>query len=156
VYKFWNMMAAVCGTVLMAAALGLLVFAVDPSPPRIWGFLALIASAAVFVGLFRRRESDSDRAVTRALKRAALPPDAEPKAWNSLLERRQRQLRSSRTGAIVLLALFVLAIGMDIAAFGLSDLVIPALLMAYLGWAHHKLWIVGELLTRLDGVDLAS
>ncbi|EKT81914.1 hypothetical protein WSS_A14859 [Rhodococcus opacus M213] len=149
VYKFWNMVAAVCGTVLVAAALGLLMFAVDPSPPRIWGFLALIASAAVFAGLFRRGESDSDRAVTRALKRAALPPDAEPQMWNTLLGRRQRQLRSSRTGAIVLLAVFVLAIGMDIAAFELSDLVIPALLVAYLDWAQHKLRMVSKLLSRL-------
>jgi hypothetical protein len=152
VYKFWNMVAAVCGTVLVAAAVGLLVFAVDPSPPRVWGLLALIASAAVFAGLFRRGESVSDRAVTRALKRAALPPEAEPKVWNTLLRRRQRQLRSSRAGASVLLALLVLAIGMDIAAFELSDLVIAALLVAYLGWAQHKLRTVGGLLCRLDGV----
>lgn len=152
VYKFWNMVAAVCGTVLMAAAFGLLVFAIDASPPRVWGLLALIVSAAVFAGLFRRGESVSDRAVTRALKRAELPPDAEPKVWNTLLERRQRQLRSSRTGAIVLLALLILAIGIDIAAFELSDLVIAALLVAYLGWAQHNLRTVGVLLASLDGV----
>lgn len=152
VYKFWNMVAAVCGTVLVAAAFGLLVFAVDPSPPRVWGLLALIASAAVFAGLFRRGESESDRAVTRALKRATLPPDAEPKVWNTLLERRQCQLRSSRAGAIVVLALLVLAIGMDTAAFELSDLVIAAFLVAYLGWAQHNLRTVSGLLARLGGV----